>query len=94
MERILTYINSCHVCGTYSIKKVVPLRRVSLKPKTLEQLRPAMALSTFKYTPSTHNNTLQVLKRTILDPHLPRAALPLRVWGGPDAQLNMRNGRK
>ena len=68
MERILRYINSFHLCGTYSIKKVVPLRRVCLKPKTLEHLRPAMALSTFKYTPSTHNNTLQVLQRTTLDP--------------------------
>ena len=25
-------------------------------------------------------------------PHLPRAALPLRLWGEPGAQFNMRNG--
>jgi hypothetical protein len=89
MERILRYINSFHLCGTHSIKKVGRLRLVCLKPETLDQLGTALALSSFKYTPSTHNNTLRVLQRTTLDP-----ALPLRVWSEPDAQFNMRNGRK
>jgi hypothetical protein len=68
MERILRYINSFHLFGTHSIKKVGRLRLVCLKPETLDQLGTALALSSFKYTPSTHNNTLQVLQRTTLDP--------------------------